>query len=223
MPELKANPKEKTITKWESLAGEEVLKLSTAAIGKVTIKQLSANLAEIITKNVQGGRELVVIRLGFDAGKGGATAETKRAGAATALAAVEKKQPFDPEAKGMEWVDKARRAEGGAWSGGELQERFQLSAANLHRRRKEHRIVFWRDARHAFFYPKWQFTGTGALGPGIEDILRIFKSFDEWRIMRYFLTPRYQLQGKRPLDLLRAGDIENVLSHARTHAEEGSW
>jgi hypothetical protein len=98
-----------------------------------------------------------------------------------------------------------------------------LTPATLHGRRKARRIVYWRDARHVFFYPRWQFTEAWALRPGIEKILKIFNSADEWRIMHYFLSPRRQLDGKKPLDLLRAGEVEKVISHAQNNFAEGSW
>ena len=124
---------------------------------------------------------------------------------------------------GLEVVAKMKSAEGGAWTGKDLQERWNLSSATLHKRRSQHRIVFWRDALHDYHYPKWQFTEAGAIFPGIQDILQIFNSQDEWRVMRYFLGRRDQLGEKRPLDLLRDGKIDMVVDHARRHAEENTW
>lgn len=130
---------------------------------------------------------------------------------------------FDPHAAGAELVERLKLAEGGAWTGAELQRRFGLSAAVLHRRRKEHRILYWRDARHEFHYPQWQFTATGALLPGLQEVLQTFRSVDEWRLMSYFLNPRRQLDDRRPLDLLRGGEKDKVLSHATLHAKENTW
>jgi hypothetical protein len=131
--------------------------------------------------------------------------------------------PFSPQEAGKRIVLDLQAAEGGAFSGAELKESFKLTPAVLHRRRKERRIIYWRDSRHDFFYPRWQFTPTGALLPGIQDILQTFKSDDEWRIMRYFLSPRKQLNNQRPLDMLRAGEIEKVMAHARNHGAENTW
>jgi hypothetical protein len=120
-------------------------------------------------------------------------------------------------------VASLQQAEGGAYSSAQLGEQFNLSAAVLYRRRNEHRIVYWRDPKNSYFYPRWQFNEAGALLPGIQEILQDFKSQDEWRIMRYFLGPRKQLGNRRPLDLIRAGEIEAVLAHAQTHAAENTW
>jgi hypothetical protein len=131
---------------------------------------------------------------------------------------------FDPDAAGERLVAEMQAAEGGAWTGSELEGgHFQLTPATLHRRRKEHRIIYWRDARHNFHYPKWQFTPGGALLPGIQEVLAVFQSRDEWRIMSYFLGKRPQLGDLRPLDLLRQGEVETVLAHATIHAEENTW
>jgi len=132
-------------------------------------------------------------------------------------------QTFDPYAAGERLVEELQAAEGGAWTGQELQGRFNLTPATLHRRRKEHRIIYWRDAQHEFHYPQWQFTPTGALQPGVQEILQIFRSDDEWRLMSYFLGQRGQLGDRRPLDLLRNGEKEKVLKHARVHTEENTW
>lgn len=130
---------------------------------------------------------------------------------------------FDPHEAGQQLVKEMQAAEGGSWTGSELKERFGLDPATLHTRRKGHRIVFWRDPKHDFHYPKWQFNPAGALLPGIQDVLQIFKSQDEWRVMRYFLAKRDQLDGRRPLDLLRDGDSNRVIQHANQHVEENTW
>jgi len=131
--------------------------------------------------------------------------------------------PQDRLKAGAAIVASMQQAEGGAYSSAQLGELLNLSAAVLHRRRNEHRIVYWRDPKNAYFYPRWQFNEAGALLTGIQEILQTFNSQDEWRIMRYFLGSRHQLGGRRPLDLIRAGEIEAVLAHAQTHAAENTW
>jgi hypothetical protein len=130
---------------------------------------------------------------------------------------------FDPLEAGRKGVTQLQEAEGGWWSGGELREKFGLQPATLHKRRAEYRIVSWRDAKNQFRYPKWQFNEAGALWPGIREVLQSFHSSDDWRVMRYFLGRRGQLADRTPLDLLRAGEVEKVLAHAKLHAEENTW
>ncbi len=130
---------------------------------------------------------------------------------------------FDPIEAGRQAVGEMQRAEGGAWTGAELEKLFRLTPANLHKRRTEHRIVSWKDAKNQFHYPKWQFNPAGALLQGVQEVLQTFRSADEWRVMRYFLAPRHQLDDRTPLDLLRAGEVDKVVAHAKGHGEENSW
>ena len=139
--------------------------------------------------------------------------------------AIEKLPPpqFDPLEAGRQAVLQMQNAEGGAWTGAELEARFGLTPANLHKRRAEFRIVSWKDAKNQFHYPKWQFNPAGVLLPGVQEVLQIFRSSDDWRVMRYFLAPRHQLGDRTALDLLRSGDGDKVVAHAKAHAEENSW
>ena len=129
----------------------------------------------------------------------------------------------DPSDAGLELLRQMQRAEGGAWTGAELRTRFGLTPATLHRRRADHRILFWRDAQENFHYPKWQFTLAGASLPGVQEVLQTFCSSDEWRLMRYFLAPRKQLDDRAPLALLQKEEKDKVFAHARVHGQENTW
>ena len=139
------------------------------------------------------------------------------------IAALSTETKFDPHEAGLALVRQMQKAEGGAWTGAELHAHFDLTSATLHRRRAEHRTIFWRDAKEVFHYPKWQFTPTGALLPGLQEVLQTFRSSDEWRIMRYFLMPRQQLDNQPPLALLQRGEEDKVIAHARIHGQENTW
>lgn len=116
-----------------------------------------------------------------------------------------------------------RSAEGGSWSLVDLRNKFGFRAVHLCRRRRQQKIIFWQDDHGAFFYPVWQFRPNGTLLPGVREVLKIFRSQDRWRIVRYFLTCRRQLGHRRPLALLRAGEMKAVIAHAQLHAAENTW
>lgn len=217
MPATKPAPNKPGL-KLKSIEGKQVV-LIRAVSGDQAIDQLKAKLPEILFVGEEFNEGKVRVQLEFTTKKAAVPAPGRRLDGTRRVSNIR----FDPQARGLELVEMAKAAEGGAWSGDDLRKLFNLTPATLHRRRKEHRIVYWRDARHAFFYPRWQFTESGALLRGVEEVLGAFKSSDEWRIMRYFLTPRNELNGKRPLDMLRAGEVEKVVPHAHAHAAEGSW
>lgn len=82
-------------------------------------------------------------------------------------------------------------------------------------------LISWTQGGRRY-YPMWQFDNRAVL-PGIREVLRVFNSDDQWRVMRYFLSPRAQLGRKRSLDLLRIGKVERVMKHARKHAADNTW
>ena len=104
---------------------------------------------------------------------------------------------FDPYEAGRELVEFLKATEGGAYSLADLQKKLGTRTSTIHRKRVEHRIVYWRDASDRFNYPKWQFNENGAVLKPVREILQIFKSDDEWRIMSYLLMPREQLVERR--------------------------
>ena len=186
----------------------------TAQIG-TRLKEHSAKLSQ------KKGRHVIGFNVIFE-GKKIRVVTPEISDAATKLAPLVK-PAFDPHAAGRKLVADLQAAEGGAWTGAELQTLFGLTPADLHKRRSEYRIVVWRDAKNQFHYPKWQFNPAGAPLPGVQKVVQTFRSSDEWRVMRYFLAPRHQLDDRTPLSLLRAGEVENVVAHAKAHGEENSW
>lgn len=112
-------------------------------------------------------------------------------------------------------------AEGGFLSCAETARLLAISQVSVIRRWRTHRLIGWEEGGDMHF-PFWQFH-KGKLLPGIEEVLRIFRSDDQWRVMLYFLTNRHSLAMQRPLDLLRRGESDKVVGHATTHLEEHNW
>jgi hypothetical protein len=111
--------------------------------------------------------------------------------------------------------------EGGSISSTEAAHLLGVAKATVLRRWRAHRMVGWKQAKEVRF-PVWQFAGAKLL-PGIEEILQIFHSDDQWRVMMYFLGNRLSLEGRRPLDLLREGKVPKVVAHAKAYASDDNW
>lgn len=116
---------------------------------------------------------------------------------------------------------KLAAAEGGAISGKETAPLLGISEAAVIRRWRGHRLVGWK-VRNAVHFPVWQFQGRTLL-TGIEDVLQIFRSDDQWRVLIYFLGKRLSLNRRRPLDLLRRGEAAEVVRHATAYAVDNTW
>jgi hypothetical protein len=68
-------------------------------------------------------------------------------------------------------------------------------------------------------FPEWQFDPDGPDGviPGLPDVLAAMRGpISALARVRWFLTPKALMGGVRPLDALRAGAVEDVISEAET-------
>jgi hypothetical protein len=106
--------------------------------------------------------------------------------------------------------------EGGSMSAEEAAQLLGISVSKLMYRWRCHRLVAWRRGK-AIRFPARQFKD-GKLLVGVEEVLQIFQSDDQWRIMLYFLGNRRSLAKERPLDLLRRGESARVIKHATDYA-----
>jgi hypothetical protein len=84
-------------------------------------------------------------------------------------------------------------------------------------------VVFWQDAKGDFFYPKWQFEPNGRMNNHILAVLKILDSEDAWGVMAYFLQPKVSLDARTPLEVIRSGQGERVIEHARDASEQATW
>ena len=71
-------------------------------------------------------------------------------------------------------------------------------------------------------YPVWQLEAEGGVLPGLEEVLRNFGVEDPWTRAAFLLGGNDRLSGKRPLDALREGLVEDVARAARSVGEHGA-
>jgi hypothetical protein len=121
-----------------------------------------------------------------------------------------------------ELVRALAEAEGESFSLEEAAALLKISSDQLVTHIRDRRVVAWTDHGGHPRLPRWQFENNGLL-TGIRQVLEIFRSHDEWRVMRYFLSKRQSLNNQRPLDLLRAREVGKVIVHAQAHFEDNTW
>lgn len=106
--------------------------------------------------------------------------------------------------------------EGGSLSADEVALTLGMSRATVLRRRRQNRLLAW-DIGFEPRFPAWQFHNGAPLG--LAPVLKVFAHRGIWGQTMFFLSPRKSWQGKRPLDVLRAGDKKlraSVLALARS-------
>lgn len=115
---------------------------------------------------------------------------------------------------------KALADEGGSVNAADAAKRLGVSRATVLRRYREKRLVGWRDYHGAEVrFPVWQFHNNGLL-PGIEDVLAVFRRenyLGDIGTTLFFVSRYYSLDGQRPLDCLREGNVEDAVRTAHVH------
>jgi hypothetical protein len=69
-------------------------------------------------------------------------------------------------------------------------------------------------------YPTVQFTQDGPLA-GLKDVQAALPTRNPWAVLNFFVRPDRRLGGRRPIDVLRAGDVDAVVSAARGLGVQG--
>ena len=117
-------------------------------------------------------------------------------------------------ARGITARQKLIAAEGGSLSAEEAARELGLSKTAILKRYQKGQIIAWRQERqNAARFPVWQFKDHKVLD-GLEEVLKVLNAgsrLDDFGRMLFFLSNRGFLGEKRPLDCLRAGEINKVL------------
>lgn len=112
---------------------------------------------------------------------------------------------------------KLRTADGGSLSVGQASGRLGISPSTLRRWYRAGKLIAWKEGRSAMRFPVWQFRGKRVL-PGIAETIAALNSgcerVDDYSCMVFFLSSVRALKGRRPLDLLREGDVGTVTQFA---------
>lgn len=112
------------------------------------------------------------------------------------------------------------KAEGGVLSARELATHLGITPQGLGRKRLRNQL-FWLDVGEGFVYPAFQVSERGLVA-GIREVLEAFRVEDSWMRVHFMLTQDPRLEGRRPIDLLREGRIEEVVKAAAAYGEQGA-
>jgi hypothetical protein len=123
--------------------------------------------------------------------------------------------------RGIEAKRRIVRKEGGLLSAERVGEILTMSRQAVEKRRKAERLIGVSLGRRGFGYPAWQFSERGTL-PGLETVLDALKSHDGWTKLAFFTSENTATGGRKPLDVLRVGEMDKVLAAARTYGEQGA-
>ena len=123
--------------------------------------------------------------------------------------------------RGIEAKRRMLGGDGGILSAEKVGEVLTISRQAVEKRRKTGRLIGVSLGRRGFGYPAWQFSERGTLA-GLEPVLDALKPHDAWTKLVFFTSENAATSGKRPLDVLRSGNVEAVSAAARTYGEQGA-
>ena len=125
--------------------------------------------------------------------------------------------------RGLEVKQKLMEAEGGSLSSEEVARMLGISKTAVLKRLEKGKLLAWREERlQAARFPKWQFDEHGQTLKGIDKVLACLSSnphLDVWAKVMFFLQNKGVMDGRRPLDLLREGNLDKALLAAEAYAE----
>ncbi len=125
--------------------------------------------------------------------------------------------------RGLEVRQQLAEAEGGSLSSEETARLLRISKTAVLKRLDAGRLLAWREERlQAARFPHWQFDAHGHVLPSLEEVLAILNQderLDAWAKVLFFLQEKTSLADRRPLDLLRAGRLQEVCLTAHAYAE----
>ena len=134
-------------------------------------------------------------------------------------------QKSDPLARAfLDGLDaKARLIEqnGGVFKTEEVAEYLGITPQAVNKRRTLRQLAGLTFRKRGYVFPAWQFTDRGTV-PGLEQVLLALADHDEWMQNVFFVNPNTRLGGRRPLDLLREGEKQEVLDAAREFGQHGA-
>ncbi len=113
--------------------------------------------------------------------------------------------------------------EGGMLSDAEFADTLGVrSRSTVQNYREQNRIFSVPQGVRNHRYPAWQIHRK-ALLPGLPEVLAVLvreHSLDPFNVALFFLTKADALEDERPLDLLRRGEIDEVVAHAHRYANQ---
>jgi hypothetical protein len=128
---------------------------------------------------------------------------------------------LEAKLRGLEVRQEMLKKSGGALTSEKVAEVLKISRQAVDKRRAANQLLALSQGRRGYSYPSFQFEDGKTLS-GLDQVLAKLNALDPWMQLSFFTTPHERLSGKAPLDVLRKGQIEDVVSFASGYGEQGA-
>jgi hypothetical protein len=154
------------------------------------------------------------------------TAGLMSRGAALAEVAPE---AFPPDAKarallrGVKLSEEDLKSSGGTYSLPEVQALMRgVSRQAVNKRVQEGSLLAVPGPSNRASYPAVQFTDAGMPVRGLKELREALETDNSWAILNFLVNHEPKLEGRRPIDLLKSGELDLVLDVARRFGVQGA-
>jgi hypothetical protein len=147
---------------------------------------------------------------------------------AAALEAIYQKA-FEPDARAQALLEGVRIAQedlrkaGGAYDLEQVRTLMQgVSRQAVDKRVQEGSLLAVPGPSNRRSYPTLQFNPDGTIVEGLKAVCGALPTKNPWTILNFFAHPDDRLQGRKPIDVLKAGNVELVVEAARRLGQQGA-
>ncbi|GLS24002.1 hypothetical protein GCM10007874_70230 [Labrys miyagiensis] len=125
--------------------------------------------------------------------------------------------------QGIRIAEEDLRAAGGAYSLDEVAALLHgISRQAVDKRVQEGSLLAVPGPSNRRMYPTIQFQHDGSLVEGLRAVRRALPTDNPWTILNFLVHPDDRLGSRKPIDLLKAGEVELVVEAARRLGEQGA-
>lgn len=147
----------------------------------------------------------------------------------TAKAVVINRDAFEPDARsralleGVRIVQEDLRAAGGAYDLEQVRTLLRgISRQAVDKRVQEGSLLAVPGPSNRRSFPTLQFNRDGTIVEGMKSVLEALPTRNPWTILNFLAHPDDRLDGRRPIDVLKGGDINLVVEAARRMGQQGA-
>lgn len=110
---------------------------------------------------------------------------------------------------------------GGAFSAEEAAGILGITRQAVDKRRRQGQLLALSQGRRGYVYPGFQFESGRAI-PYLEKVLEKLSHHDSWMQCAFFVNPNSRLGNRSPVQVLLAGNTDDVLKAAASYGEQGA-
>jgi hypothetical protein len=138
------------------------------------------------------------------------------------IEALRSDDPLTPaRLRGLRERERLLEVEGGTLSADEVAKHLSITRQAVNKRRQQGALVGLDAGRHGYLYPAWQFVRAGTIAD-LEPVLGALKGHDPWMQHIFMVSGNTRLGDRTPLEALRQGRRDDVLTAARALGEHGA-